>query len=137
MSMREDVIQKARELAELIRVSPEYICLQATREAVRQEEELNDLLREYEAKQHLIRLLSRAESPDYDRVLAVSRETDELREQYLAHPLVQASAHAEQDYNALMNAVQQELNKLLDADFSSVSGCSGSCAGCSGCSGAE
>ncbi len=132
--MNETVMNKARELASLLRYSPEYICMKAAEDAASQEESLTALSARYDQKRREVEDLTLEDSPDYEKIMAASRELEELREQYNAHPLAQAVNKSRKDFSALMNAVNQELKLALNPNGPDTpAGCTGSCAGCSGC----
>ena len=133
--MNDAVIQKAKELARLIRFSPEYICMMAAMDAAAGEEALDALSREYDEKRRAVEDMTLADEPDYEQIMAVSRELEELRTQYNAHPLAQAVNKSRKEFNEMMNAVNRELKSVLNPDGPDTpQGCSGSCASCSGCS---
>ncbi len=133
--MNEAVMQKAKELAQLIRYSPEYICMMAAQEAAAGEEALEAISREYDDKRRAVEDMTLADEPDYEQIMAGSRELEELRKKYNAHPLAQAVNQSRRDFNEMMNAVNQELKSVLNPNGPDTpQGCSGSCAGCSGCS---
>ena len=131
--MNEAVMQKAKELAQLIRYSPEYICMMAAQEAAAGEEALEAISREYDDTRRAVEDMTLAEEPDYEQIMAGSRELEELRKKYNAHPLAQAVNQSRRDFNEMMNAVNRELKSVLNPDGPDApAGCSGSCAGCSG-----
>ncbi len=99
------------------------------------EEALDALSREYAEKRRAVEDLTLADEPDYEQIMAASRELEELRSQYNAHPLAQAVNKSRKEFNEMMNAVNRELKSVLNPDGPDTpQGCSGSCAGCSGCS---
>lgn len=132
--MNEAVMNKAKELARLIRFSPEYICMMAAQDAAAQEESLEAISREYDEKRRAVEDMTLQDEPDYEQILAASRELEELRAKYNEHPLAQAVSQSRRDFNEMMNAVNRELKTVLNPDGPDLpQGCSGSCAGCSGC----
>ena len=77
--MNEAVMQKAKELAQLIRYSPEYICMMAAQEAAAGEEALEAISREYDDKRRAVEDMTLADEPDYEQIMAGSRELEELQ----------------------------------------------------------
>ena len=133
--MNEAVLKKTRELARLIRFSPEYIRMMAAQDAAAQEEALNALSLEYDEKRRQVEDMTLQEAPDYEMIMAASRELEEIRSRYNAHPLAQALNQSRNEFNGMMNEVNRELKQVLNPDGPDLpQGCSGSCAGCSGCS---
>ena len=133
--MSEAVMNKAKELARLIRFSPEYICMMAAQDAAAQEPALEELSRLYDDKRREVEDMTLQDDPDYEQIMAASRELEEIRAQYNAHPLAQAVTQARRDFSAMMNEVNRELKVVLNPNGPDLpAGCSGSCSSCSGCS---
>ena len=133
--MSEAVMNKAKELARLIRFSPEYICMMAAQDAAAQEPALEELSRLYDDKRREVEDMTLQDDPDYEQIMAASRELEEIRAQYNAHPLAQAVTQARKDFSAMMNEVNRELKAVLNPNGPDLpAGCSGSCSSCSGCS---
>ncbi len=133
--MSEAVMNKAKELARLIRFSPEYICMMAAQDAAAQEPALEELSRLYDDKRREVEDMTLQDDPDYEQIMAASRELEEIRAQYNAHPLAQAVTQARRDFSAMMNEVNRELKAVLNPNGPDLpAGCSGSCSSCSGCS---
>ena len=96
---------------------------------------LEAISREYDDRRRAVEDMTLADEPDYEQIMAGSRELEELRKKYNAHPLAQAVNQSRRDFNEMMNAVNRELKSVLNPDGPDApAGCSGSCAGCSGCS---
>ena len=133
--MNDAVMAKAKELARLIRFSPEYIRMMAAQDAAAQEEALEAISREYDEKRRAVEDMTLQDEPDYEQIMAASRELEELRAKYNAHPLAQAVNQSRREFSELMNAVNRELKAVLNPNGPDLpQGCSGSCSGCSGCS---
>jgi len=131
--MSENVTQKARALADAIKLSPEFILMRAAEDAANQEEDLLALYRLYEEKREAVEQLTMEDDPDYDRMMDMTHELEELKAQYNAHPLAKAVTRSRRDFSAMMKEVNMILQSALNPEGTVARGCSGSCAGCSGC----
>ena len=130
--MSQAVMEKARELARHIQLSPEYICMRAAEDAASQDEALAALSREYEEKRREVESLTLQDDPDYEVMMALSHELEDIQARYNALPLAQAVQPARRDFTQMMNEVNAELQKVLAPDAPAAS-CSGRCGGCAGC----
>ena len=130
MSM--NVISKAKELAQVIAQSPEYIALRATEDAATQDEALAAYVARYQEIHHQIEEETLRKEPDFEKIGDLSREMEEAQELLRQQPMYQALQGARRTFNAMMGQVNAELSSVLNPNGASA-GCSGNCAGCSGC----
>ena len=85
--MSENVMQKAKALADALRFSSEFILMRAAEDAANQDEQLTALYTEYEQKRAEVEQLAVQDDPDYEEMKARTRELEELQAQYNEHPL--------------------------------------------------
>ena len=131
--MSQNVIEKAKELAAIIAVSPEFISMRVAEDAASQDAELVSLFAQYAEKQGELEAIVCQDSPDFAKMEALSAELNALKEQVQNAPLAKTMQLARQKFNSMMQEVNAELQKVL-APESSAS-CSGNCASCgSNCS---
>jgi len=130
--MSQDVLLKAKELADIIARSPEYITMRATEDAAGQDEQLTALFSQYDSIHRDIEDATLKQEPDFDRIGALTRELDEVQQQIKAQPLYQALQSARKQFSGMMTQVNATLSSVLNPNGNG-GGCSGSCAGCSGC----
>ena len=131
--MSENVMQKAQALADALRFSPEFILMRAAEDAANQDESLTALYTEYEEKRAEVEQLTMKDDPDYDDLMARTRELEELQAQYAAHPLAKAVKQSRNDFSAMMRQVNATLQQALNPEGTKARGCSGQCSTCSGC----
>ena len=130
--MSQAVIDKAKELAAIIAQSPEYITMRATEDAAGQDEQLQELFKQYDSIHRDIEDATLKNEPDFDKIGSLTRDLDTVQQQIKAQPLYQALQQARKGFSDMMSAVNSELSATLNPD-GSQGGCSGNCAACGGC----
>ena len=131
--MSDNVMQKARALAEALRFSPEFILMRAAEDAANQDEYLTSLYTEYEQKRGEVEQLTMQDDPDYDEMKARTRELEELQARYNEHPLAKAVKQSRNNFAAMMREVNATLQQALNPEGTKARGCSGACSTCGGC----
>ncbi|NLZ88360.1 MAG: YlbF family regulator [Clostridiales bacterium] len=132
--MSECVIEKARELADVIARSDEYTSMKQAENAAAADLDLESLYNDYQEKRQAVAELTKAETPDFDAVSALTREVDAIENQLRRNVRMRALNDSRAAFTVMMNAVNRELQKVLSPE-SVDDGCSsGSCASCRGCS---
>lgn len=131
--MNQAVIEKAQELAAVIAKSTEFIAMRATEDAATQDEAMVEAFGRYNELHQEIENLSLQENPDFDQMGALTREMEEVQHSIQSMPMAQAMQKAQQEFAAMMHAVNAELSKVLSPQ--GASSCDGDCHSCgSGCS---
>ena len=130
--MSQQVTDKAKELANIIAQSPEYITMRATEDAAGQDETLQELFKQYDSIHREIEDATLKNEPDFDRIGSLTRDLDDVQQQIKAQPLYQALQQARKGFSDMMGQVNAELSSVLNPGGGS-SGCSGNCSACSGC----
>ena len=130
--MSQQVIDKAKELANIIAQSPEYIAMRATEDAAGQDENLQELFKQYDSIHREIEEATLKNEPDFDKIGSLTRDLDEVQQQIKAQPLYQALQQARKAFSDMMGQVNQELSSVLNPG-GSQGGCSGNCSACGGC----
>ena len=131
--MSENVMQKAKALADALRFSPEFILMRAAEDAANQDEQLTALYTEYEQKRAEVEQLAVQDDPDYEEMKARTCELEELQAQYNEHPLAKAVKQSRNNFAAMMREVNATLQQALNPEGTKARGCSGACSTCSGC----
>ena len=131
--MSQQVILKAKELAQVIAQSPEYIALRATEDAATQDEALTAYFARYHEIHRQIEEETLRKEPDFGRIGDLSRELEEAREQLKQQPMYQALQQSRKTFTDMMGQVNAELSGVLNPGGGTSGGCSGNCAGCAGC----
>ena len=131
--MSDNVMQKAKALADALRFSPEFILMRAAEDAANQDEYLTSIYAEYEQKRAAVEQLAVQDDPDYEEMKARTRELEELQTQYNEHPLAKAVKQSRNEFAAMMRQVNATLQQALNPEGTTARGCSGSCSTCAGC----
>ena len=126
--MNQSVIEKAQELAAVIAKSPEFISMRATEDAAAQDEAMVEAFGRYHELHHEIEEISMQENPDFDKMGALTHEMETVQAQIQEMPMAKAMQQAQQNFSAMMAAVNAELSKVL----SPQSSCDGDCHSCGG-----
>ena len=130
--MNKNVLDKAKELANVVAQSPEYIAMRATEDAAGQDERLQELFKKYDGIHREIEEITLKKEPDFDQMDALARELEEVQGQIKAMPMYQALQQARKQFSDMMGQVNAELSAVLNPG-GSQGGCSGNCAACGGC----
>ena len=121
----ENILEKARELGQLIKESPEMQRMNAAEAAFEQDAALQALIDEYQAQERAALV-----STDEAFTEAIDKRMQELYAQIDAHPVYAEYIAAQTEVNRLMNLVNSEINFVITGRRDS---CSGSCESCAGC----
>lgn len=127
--MNQSVIEKAQELASVIAKSPEFISMRASEDAATQDEAMVEAFGRYHELHHQIEEISMQENPDFDKMGALTHEMETVQAEIQNMPLAKAMQQAQQNFAAMMQAVNAELSKVLAPEQDS---CSGDCHSCGG-----
>ena len=130
--MSQPVIDKAKELANIIAQSPEYITMRATEDAAGQDEHLQELFKQYDSIHRDVEDATLKSEPDFDKIGSLTRDLDDVQQQIKAQPLYQALQQARKGFSDMMGQVNAELSSVLNPG-GSQGGCSGNCSACGGC----
>lgn len=132
--MNEIVLKKAKELANVLALSPEYIQMRATEDAAAKDENIAEAFGRYSEVQQKIEDLSMKKDPDFEEIGALSRELEQVQQEIQAMPMAQAMQRCRQAFTDMMAAVNEELSKVLNPNFGKESkeGCTGNCGSCGG-----
>jgi cell fate (sporulation/competence/biofilm development) regulator YlbF (YheA/YmcA/DUF963 family) len=107
----DDVLAKARDLAEAIRTSDRFTGLRKLEEKIAGDEETQNLTRDLQAAQARIEQKERETKPvEVEEKRELARLQEKFRENKLLMDLVKAQA----DFHELMNGVNRTIHDVLD-----------------------
>ena len=132
-----DIIEMAREIGRALQADERYIALAAARQASDEDEELQNLIGEFNLKRLAISNEANNESPDNEKMQKLNGELREVYAQIMNNAHMQA-------YDAAKTAVDEVLQRVsaiisqsadgVDPDVADYTpSCGGNCSGCSGC----
>lgn len=132
--MSQQVLDKARDLAAAIAESQEYAQMRSAEDEASADEALEAIYNDYALKQRQVEEETKAPNPDYKKIGDLTRQIESVEEALRRNQQMQRLTGARTAFSVMMNAVNQELQRVLQPD-SDPDGCgSNGCAGCSGCS---
>lgn len=129
-----DIIEKARELGELLKQDERCIRLQAAKAANDLDTGLQNLIGEFNLKR--LSLDNELSGEHIDRDKAKEYETDirRLYGQIMAHPGMAEYTAAKKDVDELVGHINSIVQTSITGEPETASGgCTGSCEGCAGC----
>ncbi len=128
--MNIQVREKAKELAQAIASSPEYIAMRLAEEDMEEDAQLQECFIDYNEKKQALEDLMTQDSPDPEAVRKASEAFEEAQKIIRATPASKRYRYAAQVFKNMMNEVNQELQQLLDPSSGESKKCSGNCSSC-------
>lgn len=132
MSM-EQILEKARELGEMLAQSEEFTELGQLEEAAMADPDIEALYAQFADIREKQETLEMAEEADGVAADNLQRELDELEEQLSQRPEIKSLESARARFGMLMDQVNRVLQITLEGGEADSCG-EGGCAGCQGCS---
>ena len=132
----ENILEKARELGQLIANSNEYLTMNKLEEQASSNPEVSDLYAQYADLRDQIAALEMDDTADDDALDALEDQADALQEQISRHDGMLEVNMARLTFNRLMDKINRALQAQLTGEDENApeEGCgSGGCGGCSGC----
>jgi len=127
------MIEKARELGLALAASPEFTRMIEARQNAAADSALNELMTAFREKRDEMLMLMQENEYDSKRAVAATTDLERIQQQLFENPLFSELLVAEETFQNLVNAVNQEIGACITAADPTESGCSGNCTGCSGC----
>jgi len=125
--MTEKVLIKARELAAAIAESTEFIAMRVAEQTVENDEAATLLFARYAEKKQELENVTCQEDPNFEKMGELTRELDAIKEELQALPSAESAQVARNYFAKMMQAVNEELQKVLNPESAS---CSGNCSSC-------
>ncbi len=133
----ENILEKARELGQLIAASEEYKNLNQEENKASANPELSDLFAQYADLRDQIAEKELSDDTDEAELDAMEDQADALQSQISHHASMVDANIARLNFNRMMDRVNRALQAQItgEDEFAQEEGCgsSGGCAGCSGC----
>lgn len=130
-----EIIEKARELADLLREDKRCLRLQAAKAANDLDTELQSLIGEFNLKKIALQNELDKTAIDRDKARGFEKEMREVYAKIMAKPSMKEYEEAKREVDTLVG----HINSIVQAGVSGEpeatdpAGCSGNCAGCPGC----
>ena len=123
----EELILKARELAEMIKTSKEYLLAKETENIQANDEKAQEMIKEYNEKRRDIAVKMQYGQMSDEETEALRKEINEAFDKLMEYDVIRNYVEAQKDFEIL----NQEIMNIIAGAVNG--GCSGSCSSCSGC----
>ena len=128
---REEIMQKALELGQMIAQDREVMRVQQLDRAYAENEELQTLMTEYNAQTQVLNVEYAKEERDEEMIAIVQKRVNELYDALASHELITQYRTAQQDVDAFMKAVNEQIQ--FGSTGKRPSACTHDCSTCGGC----
>lgn len=128
---REEIMQKALELGQMIAQDREVMRVQQLDRAYAENEELQTLMTEYNAQTQVLNVEYAKEERDEEMIAIVQKRVNELYDALASHELITQYRTAQQDVDAFMKAVNEQIQFGITGKRPSA--CTHDCSTCGGC----
>ena len=127
------IIEKTKELGELIKNSNQVKELAVAKAAYEENAEIQDLLGQFNLNKMSIAAISKQENPDEKRLAEHEAKLHEAYDKIMASDAMTEYQLKSQAVESLMAEINNILNFYITGE--TPTGCTGSCSTCGGCSG--
>ena len=124
------MLEKARELGFALANSPEFLRMKRAQMLVENDEAINSLIDELRQKRAQLVDILGGDDVDGALALELSGDIERLQGQLQENPQFTELIESETAFNALITAIDNEINACIGV---AKSGCGGGCDNCSGC----
>jgi len=133
----ENILEKARELGQLIAASEEFQKMNNLEETASSNPEVSDLYTQYADLRDQIAAAEMEEDADDEALDTMMDQAQELEERINRHPGILELNLARLSFNQMMDRVNRALQAQLtgEDEFEDLEGGCGTATGCAGCSG--
>ncbi len=129
--MSREIYDRIAELGKLISESEPFLAMKQAEADGQKDPRLAAYVAEYASKQRLLEDEISKDEKDFDRIGALTMEIDTISGKMNALPAYQAMRKARDEYESLLQGVDDVLRSVIDPDIRCA--CSGDCASCGGC----
>ena len=131
--MRNEIIEKAQELGQMIAESEERARVDETGMKMNADEEAVELLRVYNENRKNATEKLRGTNPSKEELEEFKAYVDAEFKKIVDNKLISDYIEASRDFDNMVNQVNAVLSYFITGQESSEGGCSGNCSGCSSC----
>ena len=131
--MRNEIIEKAQELGQMIAESEERARVDETGMKMNADEEAVELLRVYNENRKNATDKLRGTNPSKEQLEEFKAYVDAEFKKIVDNKLISDYIEASRDFDNMVNQVNAVLSYFITGQESSEGGCSGNCPGCSSC----
>ncbi|MCI8405931.1 MAG: YlbF family regulator [Oscillospiraceae bacterium] len=133
-----DLIRMARDFGKEIQSSDEYIALAAAQQAADEDQELQQMIQEFNLIRVKLSTAMQAEDQDEEKVKELDKTLKDTYTKVMGNPNMMQYNIAKQDVDSLMNQINGILMLCVNGEDPetcdpTAHSCGGDCSGCSGC----
>ena len=129
----EMIYEKARELGQLLKDSRAYADMRSAEDKANVNPELVGYSGEYEQMRFRMQEMALEEVPDQDVINGLREQMEDLQDKMMQQADMKALQDARNEFTAVMNEVNRELQGVLSPESLESSCGGGGCSSCSGC----
>lgn len=131
-----DLIEKARELGDLIQKDERYINFQKASQESEDNKQLQDMIGEFNLKRLNINQETMKKEKDPDKIKQLDKELNDLYKDIMANELMVNYNKASEELNSLVRNICTIITKSSEGQNPQdidLNACSGNCSSCGGC----
>jgi cell fate (sporulation/competence/biofilm development) regulator YlbF (YheA/YmcA/DUF963 family) len=134
-----DIISLAREIGKELQKDERYLNMQVAKQNSDGDQQLQDLIGEFNLKRMAINNETQKEPQDQDKMQALNQELRAVYAQIMQNPNMTAYNSAKDEMDALLKRVSAIIGQSADGedpettDLEEGSSCGGDCGSCGGC----
>lgn len=133
-----DLIRMARDFGKEIQSSDEYIALAAAQQAADEDQELQQMIQEFNLIRVKLSTAMQAEEQDQEKIQELDKTLKDTYTKVMGNPNMMQYNIAKQDVDSLMNQINGILMLCVNGEDPetcdpTAHSCGGDCSGCSGC----
>lgn len=132
-----EIIDLAREIGRKLQKDDRYLSMQKISKDCDNDEELQNLIGEFNLKRMAIENESHKEAPDQDKLQALNQELRHVYARIMQNTNMTRYNEAKQELDKLLNRVSAIISQSADGEDPETAdyheSCSGSCSSCGGC----
>ena len=133
-----DLIRMARDFGKEIQSSDEYIALAAAQQAADEDQELQQMIQEFNLIRVKLSTAMQAEDQDQEKIQELDKTLKDTYTKVMGNPNMMQYNIAKQDVDSLMNQITGILMLCVNGEDPetcdpTAHSCGGDCSGCSGC----
>lgn len=129
----DEVFKKTRELGQALLESEAYRNMKDAEDRAMQNKEAADLMGSYLEKRTQLQALMQSENPDPGAMKRLSDGMDEDQQRLQMMDDIAMLTQARNEFNSLINQINQVLQFIVTGKMDEPSGCTGNCDSCPGC----
>ncbi|MBE7029184.1 MAG: YlbF family regulator [Clostridia bacterium] len=122
-----ELLQKAQELAELIKTSKEYLLAKETEAIQANDEKAQQMIQAYNDKRRDIAVRMQCSQLSEEETEAVRKEINDAFNELMEYDVIKNYVEAQKDFEILNQQIMNIISGAVNG------GCGGSCSSCSGC----